>query len=105
MKKLILLLATLSLGSVCWGDSARHDAEERLGNATEARGHAEAALAIVETLRTRIGGPDLRASYSALSHGAYELEIDLLMEAHRASPAAGSTSTIPRSPGSMPTWS
>ena len=35
MKKLILLLATLSLGSVCWGDSARHDAEERLGNATE----------------------------------------------------------------------
>src|SRR5882672_5131789 len=35
MKKLILLLATLSLGSVCWGASARHDAEERLQNATE----------------------------------------------------------------------
>ena len=35
MKKLMLLLATLSLGSVCWGASARHDAEERLQNATE----------------------------------------------------------------------
>jgi lipid-binding SYLF domain-containing protein len=35
MKKLILLLATLSLGSLCWGASARHDAEERLQNATE----------------------------------------------------------------------
>jgi lipid-binding SYLF domain-containing protein len=35
MKKLILLLATLSLGSVCCGASARHDAEERLQKATE----------------------------------------------------------------------
>jgi CHAT domain-containing protein/Tfp pilus assembly protein PilF len=64
-------------------------AQRRLGDAGEARAHAEAALALVETLRTRIGGPDLRASYSALTHDAYELEIDLLMEAHRAAPAAG----------------
>jgi CHAT domain-containing protein/Tfp pilus assembly protein PilF len=64
-------------------------AQRRLGAAAEARAHAEAALALVETLRTRIGGPDLRASYSALTHAAYELEIDLLMEAHHASPAAG----------------
>ncbi len=35
MKKLILLLATLSLGTLCWGASARHDAEERLTNATD----------------------------------------------------------------------
>src|SRR5712671_5669887 len=35
MKKLMLLLATLSLGSVCWGASARQDAEERLQKATE----------------------------------------------------------------------
>ena len=35
MKKLILLLATVSLGSLCWGASARQDAEERLQNATE----------------------------------------------------------------------
>ncbi|HEV7508353.1 MAG TPA: CHAT domain-containing tetratricopeptide repeat protein [Thermoanaerobaculia bacterium] len=64
-------------------------AQRRLGAAGEARAHAEAALALVETLRTRIGGPDLRASYSALTHDAYELEIDLLMEAHRAAPGAG----------------
>ncbi|MFY9821213.1 MAG: tetratricopeptide repeat protein, partial [Thermoanaerobaculia bacterium] len=64
-------------------------AQRRLGAAAEARGHAEAALDLIESLRTRIGGPDLRASYSALTHDAYELEIDLLMEAHRAAPAAG----------------
>jgi len=64
-------------------------AKRRLGAPAEARAHAEAALALVETLRTRIGGPDLRASYSALTHDAYELEIELLLEAHGASPAAG----------------
>lgn len=64
-------------------------AQRRLGAAGEARKHAEAALTLVETLRTRIGGPDLRASYSALTHDAYELEIDLLMEGHQAAPAAG----------------
>ena len=51
--------------------------------------HAGAALEILETLRTRIGSPDLRASYSALRHQAYELDLDLLMESHRAEPAAG----------------
>jgi CHAT domain-containing protein len=56
-------------------------AERRRGGAAEARSHAEAALAILETLRTRIGSPDLRASYSALTHDAYELEVDLLMAA------------------------
>ena len=35
MKKLMLLLAIVSLGSLCWGASARQDAEERLQNATE----------------------------------------------------------------------
>ncbi len=64
-------------------------AQRRLGAAAEARTHAEAALALIETLRTRIGGPDLRASYSALTHNAYELETDLLMEAHQAAPADG----------------
>ncbi|MBW8878636.1 MAG: CHAT domain-containing protein [Acidobacteria bacterium] len=63
-------------------------AQRRLGRSAEARTHAEAALTLVETLRTRIGSPDLRASYSALTHDAYELEIDLLMAAHEAAPAA-----------------
>jgi lipid-binding SYLF domain-containing protein len=34
MKKLILLLAILSLGTLCWAGSAREDATERLENAT-----------------------------------------------------------------------
>jgi SH3 domain-containing YSC84-like protein 1 len=35
MKKLMLLLAIVSLGTLCWGASARQDAEERLQNATD----------------------------------------------------------------------
>ena len=34
MKKLILLLAILSLGTLCWAGSAREDATERLENAS-----------------------------------------------------------------------
>jgi lipid-binding SYLF domain-containing protein len=34
MKKLVFMLAMLSLGTLCWADSAREDATERLGNAT-----------------------------------------------------------------------
>ncbi|HEV2855068.1 MAG TPA: CHAT domain-containing tetratricopeptide repeat protein [Thermoanaerobaculia bacterium] len=64
-------------------------AERSLGHPVEARAHAEAALAILETLRTRIASPDLRASFSDLSHNAYDLCVDLLMEAHRAAPGAG----------------
>jgi lipid-binding SYLF domain-containing protein len=34
MKKVMFLLAMLSLGTLCWAGSAREDATERLGNAT-----------------------------------------------------------------------
>jgi lipid-binding SYLF domain-containing protein len=34
MKKVIFVLAMLSLGTLCWADSAREDATERLTNAT-----------------------------------------------------------------------
>jgi CHAT domain-containing protein/tetratricopeptide (TPR) repeat protein len=64
-------------------------AERSLGHLAAARLHAGTALEIFETLRTRIGNPDLRASYSALRHQAYELDLELLMESHRAEPAAG----------------
>ncbi|HEX4494808.1 MAG TPA: CHAT domain-containing tetratricopeptide repeat protein [Thermoanaerobaculia bacterium] len=64
-------------------------AERRLGRLADARTHAGAAVEILETLRTRIGSADLRASFSALRHQAYELDLDLLMESHRAEPAAG----------------
>ncbi|HEX5715829.1 MAG TPA: CHAT domain-containing tetratricopeptide repeat protein [Thermoanaerobaculia bacterium] len=63
--------------------------ERRLGRSAEARVHAEAALDVGESLRSGIGNPDLRASFSATQHGTCELLIDLLMEAHRAAPAAG----------------
>jgi CHAT domain-containing protein/tetratricopeptide (TPR) repeat protein len=64
-------------------------AERSLGHAAEARDHAAAALALIESLRTRIGSADLRASFSGLMHDAYELDVDLLMEAHRAAPGTG----------------
>jgi CHAT domain-containing protein/tetratricopeptide (TPR) repeat protein len=56
--------------------------ERRLGHAAEARARAGETLDAIERLRTRIGNPDLRVSYSALKHQAYELLIDLQMEAH-----------------------
>src|SRR5215203_5663160 len=56
-------------------------AERGLGHLEQARAHGEAALAILESLRTRIGSPDLRASFSAFTHETYELQIDLLMAA------------------------
>ena len=34
MKKVMFLLAMLSLGTLCWAGSAREDATERLDNAT-----------------------------------------------------------------------
>jgi CHAT domain-containing protein/tetratricopeptide (TPR) repeat protein len=64
-------------------------AERAAGHLAAARTHAAAALDILESLRTRIAGPDLRASFSALRHQAYELDLDLLMESHRAEPSTG----------------
>ena len=34
MKKVMFVLAMLSLGTLCWAGSAREDATERLDNAT-----------------------------------------------------------------------
>ncbi|HWM90851.1 MAG TPA: CHAT domain-containing protein [Thermoanaerobaculia bacterium] len=63
--------------------------EHGLGRTDAARAHAAAAIEVIESLRTKIGNPDLRSSFAATLHEAYELQIDLLMEAHRASPGAG----------------
>ncbi len=51
--------------------------------------HAGQALDAFEALRRRIGDPDLGTAFSAVAHQAYELDIELLMEAHRAAPGAG----------------
>ena len=49
----------------------------------------EAALAIINTLRTKVASRDLRASYFASVQDLYKLHIDLLMRLHRRQPAAG----------------
>jgi CHAT domain-containing protein/uncharacterized protein HemY len=63
--------------------------EEKRGHLAEARTKMEAALAIVETLRTRIVGQELRASYFATVQQQFETYISLLMRMHREEPAKG----------------
>lgn len=63
--------------------------EHRQGRTETAAKHAAEALELVETLRTRVLNPDLRAAYSSGLQDAYDLRIELLMEAHRAHPEAG----------------
>jgi CHAT domain-containing protein/Tfp pilus assembly protein PilF len=59
------------------------------GSLTEARAHTEAALAIIESLRTKAPSQDLRASFLASHQSAYELFIDLLMRQHHTQPSSG----------------
>ncbi len=49
----------------------------------------EAALAILEALRTQIASRELRSSYFASVHDYYEFYIELLMQLHQQKPAAG----------------
>ncbi len=64
-------------------------ANRAVGRGDSARAHAEAAIGILETLRTGIADPDLRAASSEVGHRAYDLHRELLLEAHRADPSAG----------------
>lgn len=68
-------------------------AQRRLGNLPESRARAEEALTRVESLRTALVNPDLRASFLASRREAYELEIDLLMELDRREPGRGHART------------
>ena len=63
--------------------------EETRGNFSEARAKIEAALSIIEDLRTKITGQDLRASYFASVHEYFETYITLLMQMHRKDPSRG----------------
>src|SRR5262249_36040244 len=56
-------------------------------NLSEARSQIEAALKIVETLRTKVASPKLRASYFTSAQNYYEFYIDLLMQSHRLDPS------------------
>ncbi|HSK28590.1 MAG TPA: CHAT domain-containing tetratricopeptide repeat protein, partial [Candidatus Limnocylindria bacterium] len=64
-------------------------AESDLGNLNRASAKTEAALAIINSLRTKVASRYLRASYFASVQDIYKLHIDLLMRLHRRQPANG----------------
>jgi CHAT domain-containing protein/Tfp pilus assembly protein PilF len=53
--------------------------ERDRGNLIEARTHIEAALGIIESVRTQIASPTLRSAYLASWHDYYALYVDLLV--------------------------
>jgi CHAT domain-containing protein len=61
-------------------------AERLRGRPEEARSRLEEALRLIETVRASETDPDLRASFLAAKHSAFELEIDLLMDLDRREP-------------------
>ena len=64
-------------------------AEQKRGNFEEARKSITESLALIETVRSRSGSLQLRASYRASVEKAYEFYIDVLMQQHAKNPAAG----------------
>ena len=64
-------------------------AEADRGDLRRANELTESALPIINTLRTRVTSPDLRASYFASVQDLFKLRIDLLMRLHQREPAAG----------------
>ena len=63
--------------------------ERSRGNLTEARSQLEAALKIVESLRTKVASQELRSSYFASERQRYDFYIDLLMQMHKQRPSEG----------------
>ena len=64
-------------------------AEQKRGNLAAARKNIEESLALRETIRSRSGSLQLRASYRATLEKAYEFYIDLLMQQHAKDPMQG----------------
>jgi hypothetical protein len=63
--------------------------ERERGNLLEARTQMEAALSIVESLRTKVASQELRASYLASKQNYYEFYTELLMRLHQRQPSEG----------------
>lgn len=59
------------------------------GDLATSRKHIEAALAIIESVRSNVYSPDFRASFFASVRDYHELYIDLLMRLHRQQPGQG----------------
>ena len=64
-------------------------AQRDRGDLDDARAQIEAALDIVESLRTNVSGDELRVPYFASVQQYYGLYIDILMQGHKLHPADG----------------
>lgn len=64
-------------------------AERDRGNLDQAIAHITSAVDLIESMRLKIAGEQLRTSYFASVHQHYELLIDLLMRAHKNRPNEG----------------
>ncbi len=64
-------------------------AEHDSGNLDDALKHISAAVELIESLRMKIVGEQLRTSYFASVHQYYELYIDVLMQTHQRQPGGG----------------
>ncbi|MBD1832820.1 CHAT domain-containing protein [Cyanobacteria bacterium FACHB-472] len=63
--------------------------ERNRGNLYEALTQMEAAIKIIENLRTNVASQQLRASYFATVQDYYKFYIDLLMQLHLTNPSKG----------------
>ena len=63
--------------------------ERDQGNLQQALTQIEAAIKIIEDLRTKIASQELRTSYFASVHNYYNFYIDLLMQLHKQNPSKG----------------
>jgi CHAT domain-containing protein/Tfp pilus assembly protein PilF len=64
-------------------------AESKLDDLLAASARSQDALALINTMRTKVASQYLRASYFASVQDVYKLHIDLLMRLHRRQPTAG----------------
>jgi tetratricopeptide (TPR) repeat protein len=63
--------------------------ERDRGNLEESLKQIEAAIKLIEDLRTKVVNQDLRTSYFASVQGYYKFYIDLLMQLHKKNPSKG----------------
>jgi CHAT domain-containing protein/predicted negative regulator of RcsB-dependent stress response len=59
------------------------------GNLNQTRTQIEAAISIVEDIRTRVTSQELRTSYFASVQNYYQFYIDVLMQLHKKDPSKG----------------
>jgi CHAT domain-containing protein len=63
--------------------------ERARGNLNEAHAQIEATLNIIESLRAKLGGQEVRANYIVFAEKYHEFYLDLLSQLHQRNPSAG----------------